>query len=70
MVVKKMESYARGFFICNTEPLSPPPLPPSHTHSKTLYLRHLKNNQNQMNTTGAQNLKEFNNTAERLSGFL
>jgi hypothetical protein len=27
-----------------------------------LLLRQLKNNQNQMNTTGAQNLKEFNNT--------
>jgi hypothetical protein len=28
-----------------------------------LLLRQLKNNQNQTNTTGAQNLKEFNNTA-------
>jgi hypothetical protein len=27
-----------------------------------LLLRQLKNNQNQTNTTGAQNLKEFNNT--------
>ena len=30
-------------------------------------LRQLKNNQNQTNTTGAQNLKEFNNTAGWLS---
>jgi hypothetical protein len=29
-----------------------------------------KNNQNQTNTTGAQNLKEFNNTAGWLSVFL
>jgi CheY-specific phosphatase CheX len=29
----------------------------------------LKNNQNQTNTTGAQNLKEFNNTAGGDSGF-
>jgi hypothetical protein len=36
---------------------------------KNLYLRQLKNNQNQMNTTGAQNLKEFNNAAWWLSGF-
>jgi hypothetical protein len=48
-----------------SDPLSPPPL-----HSKNLYLRQIKNNQNQMNTTGAQNLKEFNNTAEWSSGFL
>jgi hypothetical protein len=41
-----------------SDPLSPPPL-----HSKNLYPRQIKNNQNQMNTTGAQNLKEFNNTA-------
>ena len=32
-------------------------------------LRQLKNNQNQSNTTGAQNLKEFNNTAGWLSVF-
>jgi putative cell wall-binding protein len=30
-------------------------------------LRQLKNNQNQTNTTGAQNLNEFNNTAGWLS---
>jgi hypothetical protein len=30
-------------------------------------LRQLKNNQNQTNTTEAQNLKEFNNTAGWLS---
>ena len=34
-----------------------------------LLLRQLKNNQNQTNTTGAQNLKEFNNTAGCLSVF-
>ena len=34
----------------------PPPPPPP------LLLRQLKNNQNQTNTTGAQNFKEFNNT--------
>ena len=28
-----------------------------------LLLRQLRNNQNQTNTTGAQNFKEFNNTA-------
>ena len=32
-------------------------------------LRQIKNNQNQTNTTGAQNLKEFNNTAGWLSVF-
>ena len=32
-------------------------------------LRQLKNNQNQTNTTGAQNLKEFNNTVGWLSVF-
>ena len=35
----------------------------------TLLLRQLKNNQNQTNTTGAQNFKEFNNTAGWLSVF-
>ena len=35
----------------------------------SLLLRQLKNNQNQTNTTGAQNLKEFNNTAGWLSVF-
>ena len=34
-----------------------------------LLLRQLKNNQNQTNTTGAQNFKEFNNTAGCLSVF-
>ena len=34
-----------------------------------LFLRQLKNNQNQTNTTGAQNLKESNNTAGWLSVF-
>jgi hypothetical protein len=32
-------------------------------------IRQLKNNQNQTNTTGAQNLKELNNTAGWLSVF-
>jgi hypothetical protein len=32
-----------------------------------LFLRQLKNNQNQTNTTGAQNFKESNNTAGWLS---
>jgi hypothetical protein len=32
-------------------------------YRRPLLLRQLKNNQNQTNTTGAQNLKEFNNTA-------
>jgi hypothetical protein len=32
-------------------------------HRRPLLLRQLKNNQNQTNTTGAQNVKEFNNTA-------
>jgi hypothetical protein len=31
---------------------------------KNLDLRQPKNNQNQMNTTRGQNLKEFNNTAD------
>ena len=38
-------------------------------YRRPLLLRQLKNNQNQMNTTGAQNLKEFNNTAGWLSVF-
>ena len=38
-------------------------------YHRPLLLRQLKNNQNQTNTTGAQNLKEFNNTAGWLSGF-
>jgi hypothetical protein len=32
-------------------------------YRRPLFRRQLKNNQNQTNTTGAQNLKEFNNTA-------
>ena len=48
--------------------LFPPPPPPLHTHTKKyLYLGQLKNNQKQMNTTGGQNLKEFNNTVGWLS---
>ena len=44
----------------------------SPCHAFTLLphlLRQLKNNQNQTNTTGAQNLKELNNTAGWLSVF-
>ena len=39
-------------------------------YRRPLLLRQLKNNQNQTNTTGAQNFKEFNNTAGWLSVFL
>ena len=39
-------------------------------YRRPLLLRQLKNNQNQTNTTGAQNLKEFNNTAGWLSVFI
>ena len=45
-----------------SDPLLYPPPPP-------FLLKQLKNNQNQTNTTGAQNLKEFNNTAGWLSVF-
>jgi hypothetical protein len=38
-------------------------------YRRPLLLSQLKNNQIQMNTTGAQNLKEFNNTAGWLSVF-
>jgi hypothetical protein len=38
-------------------------------YTRPLLLRQLKNNQNQTNTIGAQNLKEFNNTAGWLSVF-
>jgi len=38
-------------------------------YRRPLLLRQLKNNQNQTNTTGAQNLKEFNNAAGWLSVF-
>ena len=38
-------------------------------YRRHLLLRQLKNNQNQTNTTGAQHLKEFNNTAGWLSVF-
>jgi hypothetical protein len=38
-------------------------------YCRPLLLRQLKNNQNQTNTTGAQNLKEFNSTAGWLSVF-
>jgi hypothetical protein len=38
-------------------------------YRRPLLLRKLKNNQNQTNLTGAQNLKEVNNTAGWLSVF-
>jgi hypothetical protein len=38
-------------------------------YRRPLLLRQLKNNQDQTNTTGAHNLKEFNNTAGWLSVF-
>ena len=38
-------------------------------YRRPLHLRQLKNNQNQTNTTGAHNFKEFNNTAGWLSVF-
>ena len=38
-------------------------------YRRPLLLRQIKNNQNQTNTTGGQNLKEFNNTAGWLSVF-
>ena len=46
MVVKKWKAMF-GKKIVISDPLSPPP----HLHSKILYLRQLKNNQNQMKTT-------------------
>jgi hypothetical protein len=39
-------------------------------YRRPLFPRQLKNNQNQTNTTGAQNLKESNNTAGWLSVFV
>ena len=38
-------------------------------YRRPLLLRQQKSNQNQTNTTGAQNLKEFNNTTGWLSVF-
>ena len=38
-------------------------------YRRPLLLRQLTHNQNDLNTTGAQNLKEFNNTAGWLSVF-
>ena len=61
-----MENYVWGhFFVCKYLILSV-----SLKTSLLNYIRQLKNNQNQMNTTGAQNLKEFSNAAGWLSGFL
>ena len=59
-ILAKIESYVgeKNCNICSS--LIPPP---------PLFLRQLKNNQNQTNTTGAQNFKESNNTAGWLSVF-
>ena len=38
-------------------------------YRRPLLLKQLKNNQNQTNTTGAHNFKEFNNTAGWLCAF-
>ena len=62
-----MESYAWGIQFVIYDPLS---LPTHNSNSKNLNLRQLKNNQNQMKTTGGHNLKEFSNAAGWLSGFL
>jgi hypothetical protein len=59
MVVRKWKAMF-GKKIVISEPL---------LYRRPLLLRKLKNNQNQTNTTGAQNLKEFNNTAGWLSVF-
>ena len=58
-MVVKIESYVWGKNVIS-DPLS---------YRRPLLLRQLKNNQNQTNKTGAQNLKEFNNTAGWLSVF-
>jgi hypothetical protein len=51
-MVVKIESFVWGKNVIS-DPL---------LYRRLLLLRQLKNNQNQTNTTGAQNLKEFNNT--------
>ena len=53
-ILAKIESYVWEKIV-----ISDPLLYRRPPYSKTK----LKNNQNQTNTTGAQNLKEFNNTA-------
>jgi len=62
MVVKKWKAMF-GRKNCNILSSLPPSL-------KNLYLRQLKNNQNQRNTTGAQNVKEFYSTTGWLSGLV
>jgi hypothetical protein len=59
-MVVKIESYIWEKKIVISDPL---------LYHRPLLLRQLNNNQNQTNTTGAQNLKEFNNTAGWLSVF-
>jgi hypothetical protein len=49
--------------------LKMPEISPPLLHRRPLLLRQLKNNQNQTNTTGTQNLKEPNNTGGWLSVF-
>ena len=58
-ILAKIESYVWEKIVIS-EPL---------LYRRPLLLRQLKNNQNQTNTTGAQNFKEFNNTAGWLSVF-
>jgi hypothetical protein len=58
-ILAKIESYVREKIVIS-DPL---------LYRRPLLLRQLKNNQNQTNTTGAQNFKEFNNTAGWLSVF-
>jgi hypothetical protein len=54
-ILAKIESYVWGKNCNIWSSLIPRAAP--------LLLRQLKNNQNQTNTTGAQNINEFNNTA-------
>jgi hypothetical protein len=64
MVAKKWKAMFVGIKFVIPDPLSLPPL-----QLKKCYLRQLTNNQNQMHTTVAQNLKEFTNVAGWLSVF-
>ena len=57
--------FGKKFVISDPLLYRPPPPPPP----PPFLLKQLNNNQNQSNTTGAQNLKEFNNTAGWLSVF-
>ena len=57
---ERYKKYIFGKKIVISEPL---------LYRRPLLLRQLKNNQNQTNTTGAHNFKEFINTARWLSVF-